>query len=96
MYILTQGERQIVDSLAFSRFNIVDQDDAILIVCSKNYNDHPITLGRYTEQSEAKGVLRSIFHALGRGEEFFEMPYSAVMAREHKVCDKRTVRKGGS
>ena len=95
MYILNQSGTAVYQSDAFETFCLVEKDDATLIVASRQWGDHPYTLGRY-QWKEAREVLLSFYAALHDEYAYFDMPLSSYSSPEAAIRDKRVKRKGGS
>lgn len=96
MLIINAEKTFFIDSSAYSRFMLSHQQDAELIIASRERGDTPETLGRYADRDEATEVLLSLFDALRSGEESFEMPFSYKWGAREKIHDARVKRKGGS
>lgn len=96
MYIMLAGGRQIVNSEFVERFCISEKNDAALIVASYSDVRPPVTMARYANMDEARGVLCELMGALSGGQGYFTMPESVLYFEERTVKDARVKRKGGS
>lgn len=97
MYILNQDNREVVNTDYFAKFKLMNKPECELIVAWPHVGGlDPITLGRYKNSQEAKGVLIELCTALRNDEPFFEMPMSEFIAPEQHIYDARTKRRGGS
>lgn len=98
MYIMKADGKQVVDTAFVQRFLIATKPDATLVLASYEVGDMtpPVTLGRYADDKEAGQVLGQIFNALVGGQVGFTMPESYLQFPEHRKCDARTKRRGGS
>ena len=97
MFILNGSQREILNSEFIERFVIATKDDASLIIASYNVGDGgSVTMGRYADDKEAKGVLLDLFGALAGGADYYTMPESSYYAKEEWKRDARTKRRGGS
>ena len=96
MYILNAEKTFFIDAEAYSRFLLSHQQDAELIIASRERGDTPETLGRYADRDEATEVLLSLFDAMRNGDGCFEMPLSYKWGGGMRVRDARVKRKGGS
>lgn len=96
MYILNQTNSEVVNTNYYTRFRLMKKPECELIVAWPHDGTDPITLGRYKNSQEAKGVLIELCTALRNDEPFFEMPMSEFIAPEQHIYDARTKRRGGS
>ena len=97
MYILTERQREIINSEFVERFMIATKDDASLILASYRIGDGgAVTIGRYADDKEAKDVLSNLFGALANRSTYYTMPESSYYAKETWKRDARTKRRGGS
>lgn len=96
LYILSGSKKEIVNSDFVERFCVVVKSDASLIVLSYSDTRPPVTLAKYKDAVEAKGILAELFAALAGGQTYFEMPDSLLLAEERGIKDARVKRKGGS
>lgn len=95
MYIMTQDERQIVDSGYVERFCLVVKPDAVLIIASYSEN-RAVTIGKYADKAEADDAFNGLFYALWNGDPAFDVPQSRLFCSEQGKKDARVKRKGGS
>lgn len=96
MYLLTENEREIVNTDFVERFCLADKDDATLVVASYSHARPPVTMARYRNTKEAEDALQELFTALGAGRECFSFPTSLIRGEQTLIRDARTKRRGGS
>lgn len=97
MYILTESQRQIINSEFVERFLLVTKDDATLIIASYRLSDDKtVTIGRYENDKEAQDIMSELFSALVSNATYYTMPESRYYAKETWKRDARTKRRGGS
>lgn len=96
MFILNQAGTEIYNAEFMDHFLISKKQDAALIVASRGRDTTPYTIGRYSDEKEARDVLLDLFAALHSDESNYMMPLSPKVAEECTIRDARTKRKGGS
>ncbi len=97
MFILDYRKCCIHNSDFIQRFTISPKPDGVFLVCAAVDSVTPLfTLGRYSNEKDAAGVLSALFAALGGGAAYFDMPLQGDLNEEERKRDARTKRKGGS
>lgn len=96
LYIMSENGKQIINTEFVERFCIVEKEDAALVVASYSDVRAPVTIGKYLDAAEAKGVLADIMAALSGVQCYYNMPGSRLFAGEYIKKDARIKRRGGS
>lgn len=96
MFIMSEGDRAIVNSNFVRYFYLVNRQDNAVLYASFPGDEKGARLGTYKDMKEAEDALGKLYAALTLGENCFYMPESRYYNEEHIVKDARVKRRGGS